>query len=883
MRLNYKITNVCGTVYKKGNLIFSSDGYLLYSPIGNQVSVFNLKNNESFTVITKNKSDINIIELCPKSNLLFSVDENNCCIVSNVAKRVKLHYIRFKDKVRDLKVSKDEKYFAVTVANRVELYELPSFNIKFMPFNKKRSILGFSSHVTCLNWSSTNKFLIAGSDDCSVRIIDLNNIDVPKIKLFTAHKTSIVNVYFAENFNFISISRDGTVLNWTCNSDDPLTLNEGLEWTYERHYCSKEYGDVSCSTYNPKRNFLIIGFKKGVFSIYELPEFNVVQTLSATDNKISSIIVNESCEWIGLSSKLNGQLIVWEWCSESYIMKQQGYFYDYNKANLSNDGVLMVTGDSNNKVKIWDTNSCLCLMTFNEHTNSITDVAFSSNNQFVITSSNDGTLRAFDLLRYRNFRCFVTDKQVQFSCLAIDSSSELVCAGSTDTFEIFLWSVASGQLLDIIYGHEGPVCCMKFIADSTKIITGSWDKNGRICNVLEHTSSSNFLNLYSEVITLAIDSLGKMVGFATINGNITFWDMVSETHSGYIETTRDLGLSHKSSDTIIPERSLTSRHITTLSFSIDGKHILAGGQSKFICLYDVKSQVLLKRFEISHNYSLDGLSARLCKKRKKEQVSDGYSNEESDNDGASMKMPGQKHPDMSLRDLKPEIACRHVEFSPTGRGFVTITTEGLLIYKLDDDNLFNSFDISIDVSTIKYHEMIKQKDYGQALLCAIKLNELKLIKDVLMYFSIDQIDPISKALNISHAHRFIHHLCSLINSIKNCPNIEFLLYWINSLLSNHVLQFRNQNNHNRVLSVYKNNLENKEQDASSGDVHISSANISNNIKELMAEIKNALNLFEDAIVPLCESNLSTLEFIISQIKIDKKTEKTIEEISDLFL
>lgn len=42
---------------------------------------------------------------------------------------------------------------------------------------------------------------------------------------------------------------------------------------------------------------------------------------------------------------------------------------------------------------------------------------------------------------------------------------------------------------------------------------------------------------------------------------------------------------------------------------------LAGGASKFVCLYDVAEKVMLRRFQISANRSLDGVLDQLNSKR----------------------------------------------------------------------------------------------------------------------------------------------------------------------------------------------------------------------------------------------------------------------------
>ena len=42
MKFDYKFSNLCGTVYKGGNVIFSQDGNKLISPVGNRISQFDL-------------------------------------------------------------------------------------------------------------------------------------------------------------------------------------------------------------------------------------------------------------------------------------------------------------------------------------------------------------------------------------------------------------------------------------------------------------------------------------------------------------------------------------------------------------------------------------------------------------------------------------------------------------------------------------------------------------------------------------------------------------------------------------------------------------------------------------------------------------------------
>lgn len=42
MKAGYAFQNLCGTVYRQGNVAFTPDGNSVLSPVGNRVSIFDL-------------------------------------------------------------------------------------------------------------------------------------------------------------------------------------------------------------------------------------------------------------------------------------------------------------------------------------------------------------------------------------------------------------------------------------------------------------------------------------------------------------------------------------------------------------------------------------------------------------------------------------------------------------------------------------------------------------------------------------------------------------------------------------------------------------------------------------------------------------------------
>jgi len=55
---------------------------------------------------------------------------------------------------------------------------------------------------------------------------------------------------------------------------------------------------------------------------------------------------------------------------------------------------------------------------------------------------------------------------------------------------------------------------------------------------------------------------------------------------------------------------ILSRAYRSISYTLDGNYLLAGGRSKYISLYNIQEQILVKRFEITCNKSFDGLNVR---------------------------------------------------------------------------------------------------------------------------------------------------------------------------------------------------------------------------------------------------------------------------------
>lgn len=561
---------------------------------------------------------------------------------------------------------------------------------------------------------------------------------------------------------------------------------------HERNFFNQPGTRVVCSTFHAASNLLVVGFSTGVFGLWEMPDFTNVHTLSISQEKISSVAINSSGEWLAFGAKRLGQLLVWEWQSESYILKQQGHYYDMNTLSYAPDGQTIATGGDDGKVKVWSSHTGFCFVTFSEHSAPVTGVTFAKQGSVLFSASLDGTVRAYDLIRYRNFRTFTSPSPVQFSSLAVDPSGEVVAAGSVDSFEVFTWSVQTGKLLDTMAGHEGPVAALAFDPTTgASLASGSWDRTIRIWNVFGRSRAVEPISLDSDVLALTFRPDGRELAASTLDGQITFFEVRDEgaKQINTIQGRKDVSGGRKADDRVSAANSTSGKSFNSLTYTADGKCVLAGGNSKYVLLYGVQDGIMVKKFQISENLSLDGTEEFLDSRK----VNDAGINtdlidtrgDESDlEDRLDVSLPGasQRAGDMSVRRYRQEARTKCVRFSPTGRAWAAASTEGLLIYSLDETVAFDPIDLSIDLTPQAIFEVLEEREYLKALVMAFRLNEKALIQRVYEAIPHGDIRLLARQVPIVYVPSLLKFVAE---HLDNSPHLEFDLLWANSLLMIH--------------------------------------------------------------------------------------------------
>ena len=208
MRLNYKFSNLCGAQYRNGNILFTSDGRSLITPVGNRITVFDLLNHRSQTLRTQARHDIKRIALSPDDKLLVSVDTHGHAAIVNFRKQIVLATMKFKsNNINAIQFSPNGKYLAVGHDNWISVWQSPSLIVEWKPMLLHGKYRGHHGDVLCITWSPDSQFFASGSKDMTAKIHALHKRKPFKSQQFTGHIGPVIAIFFGSDYkvNFKSI------------------------------------------------------------------------------------------------------------------------------------------------------------------------------------------------------------------------------------------------------------------------------------------------------------------------------------------------------------------------------------------------------------------------------------------------------------------------------------------------------------------------------------------------------------------------------------------------------------------------------------------------------------------------------------------------------
>jgi guanine nucleotide-binding protein subunit beta-2-like 1 protein len=159
------------------------------------------------------------------------------------------------------------------------------------------------------------------------------------------------------------------------------------------------------------------------------------------------------------------------------------------------------------------------------HSHFVSDVTLSSDGQFCLSGSWDGTLRLWDLSTGETTRQFISHNKDVLS-VAFSADNRQIVSGSRDK-NIKLWNTIGECKLTIGEAHADWVSCVRFSpsGDNPIFVSAGWDKTVKVWSLLTFTLKADLLGHTGYINTVTVSPDGSLCASGGKDGIAMLWDL----------------------------------------------------------------------------------------------------------------------------------------------------------------------------------------------------------------------------------------------------------------------------------------------------------------------------------------------------------------------
>jgi guanine nucleotide-binding protein subunit beta-2-like 1 protein len=256
----------------------------------------------------------------------------------------------------------------------------------------------------------------------------------------------------------------------------------------------------------------------------------------------------------------------------------RGHNHFIQEVVLSSDGQFALSASWDGTLRLWDLNKGTTHRRFVGHTKDVLSVAFSADNRQIVSGSRDRTVRLWNTLGECKFTIKDEGHSDWVSCVKFSPTPEnpLIVTGGWDK-TVKVWALATCKLKHNLIGHTGYVNSVTISPDGSLCASGGEDGTAMLWDLTEGKQ------LYSleagDVITSLLFSPNRYWLCAATQTSVKVWDL--ETKNVVADLKPELGytLSKKA----IPP------YAVSLAWSANGNTLFAGYTDGIVRVFNVHS------------------------------------------------------------------------------------------------------------------------------------------------------------------------------------------------------------------------------------------------------------------------------------------------------
>jgi guanine nucleotide-binding protein subunit beta-2-like 1 protein len=284
-----------------------------------------------------------------------------------------------------------------------------------------------------------------------------------------------------------------------------------------------------------------------------------------------------------LTASRDKTLIVWQITHDSETFgfarrRLTGHSHFVQDVVISSDGQFALSGSWDGTLRLWDLNTGITTRRFVGHTKDVLSVAFSADNRQIVSGSRDKTIKLWNTLGECKYTITEDGHTDWVSCVRFSPSTAnplIVSAGWDKVVKI--WNLANCKLRTNLYGHEGYLNTVTVSPDGS--ICASGGKDG-VANLWDLNEGKRLYSLPAgDIIHALVFSPNRYWLCAATSSSIKIWDLESKI------VVHDLQPEFEERKGKLAQQP----YCTSLAWSADGAILFSGYSDGIVRAWDVSN------------------------------------------------------------------------------------------------------------------------------------------------------------------------------------------------------------------------------------------------------------------------------------------------------
>ncbi|MBF0344992.1 MAG: protein kinase [Nitrospirae bacterium] len=248
----------------------------------------------------------------------------------------------------------------------------------------------------------------------------------------------------------------------------------------------------------------------------------LLNTLTEHDGPVSSVCLSMDGRY-GLSGSHDSTIKLWDTETGLCLLTFYGHTGAVTSVYLTPDTRFAISGGADKTVRLWDVSTGYCLHTLKGHNSRVLSVHIDNDAKNPLSGSEDDTVKLWDLATGHYLRSFVGHKGGVYSVHSGINERHVFSSGKDSTIK--LWEVNTLKCIHTFRGHTGTVNSISFSQDGESMLSGSTDRTLRFWDIPSKRCLNTFTGHVDVVMSVVLSWGGRIAISGSIDKTIKQWDV----------------------------------------------------------------------------------------------------------------------------------------------------------------------------------------------------------------------------------------------------------------------------------------------------------------------------------------------------------------------